>query len=465
MSKLFTMIVFFTLLAGNKPDLPRQQAVSLSYSTVIVVLRDQVPPQALASLAAGQPLAARQEAVIRTLQSTADSSQKDIRSWLASPGVAAQIDQVVPFWIFNGLAVTATPEIIAQLKQRPDVVEVIPDQVIPAPEMPALSPPASSSATENLALVDAPALWFMGVRGQNVVVASMDTGVDLQHPDLVSRWRGGANSWFDPYGEHPLIPTDLNGHGTWTMGVMVGQSSSGPAVGIAPDARWIAVKIFNDRNRATAAAIHRGYQWLLDPDGDPTTSDAPQVVNNSWDFGAPGCNLTFQNDLNILRAAGILPIFAAGNFGPSISSDASPANNPGAFAVGAVDNLDQILAFSSRGPTDCGSASRVYPSLVAPGSDIYTTDRYQLYTTESGTSLSSPHVAGGLALLLSRFPGLPVVLQEAALQQGVVDLGSPNPDDTFGFGRLDLLISYEWLLANYEGPLLQIYIPIVIQQP
>ena len=74
----------------------------------------------------------------------------------------------------------------------------------------------------------------LGYFGQGVVVASLDTGVDVTHPDLSGSYRGGTDSWFDPYGQHPTTPTDLNGHGTWTMGVMVAGDASGETLGAAP---------------------------------------------------------------------------------------------------------------------------------------------------------------------------------------------------------------------------------------
>src|SRR5207342_90898 len=101
---------------------------------------------------------------------------------------------------------------------------------------------------------------------------------------------------------------------------------------------------------------------------------------------------------------------------------------------------------SSRGPSACGGG--LFPDLVAPDTSIRTTDLYGLYTSETGTSLAAPHVAGVLALLLSAFPGLSADRQEAALESSAVDLGSAGPDNTFGHGRLDALAAYNWLSTS-----------------
>jgi subtilisin family serine protease len=465
MSKMIAALFLLMLLVTEHNNFHRELIDSGDMNTVIVVLKDQVSKDTLENMVSELPTGSRQERVVRTLQSKAEDSQKDIKAWLASSKFSGQIGQVISFWIFNGLAVTATLEVVAELEQRVDVASVIPDNVIQVPDFSPDFHSVNNPPEENITLINAPVLWSMGLRGQNVVVANMDTGVNIQHPDLASHWRGGTNSWFDPYGEHPTTPTDNNGHGTWTMGVMVGKDYGGTAIGVAPEAKWIAVKIFNDHDQATSVGIHLGYQWILDPDGNPATADAPQVLNNSWDYGVIGCNLTFQADLNALRAAGILPVFAAGNYGEFEPSDVSPANNPGAFAVGAVNNQDQILSYSSRGPTSCGGYSDVYPLLVAPGSTIRTADLGQFYTTVSGTSLAAPHVAGGLAILLSAFPGLPLSFQEQALQYGVLDLGDPGPDNTYGYGRLDLLASYQWLMENYYPLLERVYLPTIEKEP
>lgn len=408
--------------------------------TVIVRLRHQ------ATLPRGKSLGSAEQLsrVIEALSSTAEQTQASVRNFLDRQKSAGQVKHFTSFWIFNGFSVTATSDAILELSLQPDVLSITPDDldIIPVSTLPYLSNPGP-----NLTLVNAPALWSLGYTGQGVVVASMDSGVDLSHPDLSSRWRGGTNSWYDPYGQHPTTPTDKSGHGTWTMGVMVGGDAGGSSIGVAPNAQWIAVKMFNDAGSSTATAIHQGFQWLLDPDGNPNTNDAPDVINNSWSFSAPGCYLDFEPDLQALRAAGILPIFAAGNGGPNAGTSYSPANNPSAFAVGAINNSSSIYGLSSRGPTTCGGSTGVFPEVVAPGVNINTADLGGFYTTASGTSLAAPHAAGGLALLLSAFPNLTVTEQENILINSAVDLGAAGPDNTYGNGRIDLLAAYNALIS------------------
>lgn len=419
------------------------QQAPAEMTTVIVSLVEQVD----LSLIPGASRAARLQGVIRALQEVSARSQRSIRSYLEAAVGQGKAAEVTPFWIFNGLSLSADADTILALAQMPEVASITPDQIDVQPS----APLALGSPEPNLSVINAPALWGLGLTGQGVVVASLDTGVDASHPDLGGRWRGGANSWYDPYGQH-AAPADLSGHGTQTMGVILGGDLSGSSIGVAPQAQWIAAKIFNDAGSATATAIHLAFQWLLDPDGNPASDDAPQVVNNSWTFGSPGCNLEFQLDLQALRAAGILPVFAAGNYGPWAGSSVSPANYPEALAVGAVDNSGGLYALSSRGPSACGEAESIYPELVAPGVDIFTADLAGFYTAASGTSLAAPHVSGALALLLAAFPSLSADQQQSALIQGAVDLGAVGADNDTGFGRLDALASYQWLLDNGGGP-------------
>jgi subtilisin family serine protease len=390
--------------------------------------------------------------VITILENQANATQLHLRALLDRKKGTGEVADYESFWVFNGLAVTARPSFIEELAGRSEIATITPNEIDVVEVAKPPNPAAPTTPEENLSVVGASVLWDLGYDGQDVVVAILDSGVDSTHPDLSTRWRGGNNSWFDPYGEHPDTPTDLTGHGTWTMGVMVGGDAGGTDIGVAPGAQWIAAKIFDDSGNATAAAIHACFQWLLDPDGNPGTPDTPHVVNNSWNSASAGCNLEFELDLQSLRAVGILPVFAAGNAGPGAETSRSPANNPSAFAVGNTTNSDVIYFESSRGPSSCGESAMIFPEMVAPGVDIKTTDLYGLYYTATGTSLAAPHVSGALALLLSAYPDPSALVQEDALLNGATDLGPVGPDNDYGYGRLDVPDSYWWLVENYTPP-------------
>jgi subtilisin family serine protease len=413
----------------------------------LVVMRSQADLAALNPAAPGRTRAARLASVERALRDTATTGQRDVLAMLNSRRAQNQVTNVTPLWIANEVAVRARPAVIRELASRADVREVRPELVIAAPSPAVLAQPATPAQAAppepNLTQVDAPALWDLGARGQGVVVASLDTGVDVSHPDLAGRWRGGSNSWFDPNGEHPSSPIDVSGHGTQTMSVIVGGNAGGSSIGVAPDARWIAAKIFNDHGAATTTGVHLSFQWLLNPDGNPTTPDAPNVVNSSWTMNTAACNLEFQPDLSSLRAAGLIPVFAAGNSGPASGTVQSPGNLPEALTVGGVDFSDSLDPSSSVGPSACSAA--VTPALVAPSVNVRAADLYGGYVTQTGTSIAAPHVTGALALLLSAMPGTGQDAQEAAVTGGAFDLGAPGVDPSYGYGRLDALAAYQRL--------------------
>jgi bacillopeptidase F len=305
-------------------------------------------------------------ALIQALRNTANASQGPAITFLQGAGAK----RVVQLWSINALAVTAKADVIQQLLGLPGVDSISLDATV---EAPAPATATASTSEWNLDVVRAPEFWGLGYTGTGVVVASMDTGVDVNHLDLASRWRGGNNSWFDPNNEH-ATPYDKSGHGTQVMGLAVGGDAGGTAIGVAPSAQWIAVKIFDDSGTASLSGIHEGFQWLLDPDGAPATDDAPHVVNNSWGFPQllDQCYLEFETDIEVLKAAAIAVAFSAGNKGPAGASSESPANNPEGFAVGAVDSALSVASTSGRGPSACSGT--LYPEVVAPGVNVRTAD-------------------------------------------------------------------------------------------
>ncbi len=423
--------------------------------SVIVEMTDQADPAAAAGAAAGRSRSARARAVVSALQGAAAGTQGPVRGLLAQEQAQGRVQRVVPLWVVNGLAITASESVIRRLAARPDVREIRLDATIalPAPR-PTSATPATAEGEWNVARIRAPEVWALapGYTGVGSVVGSFDSGVDATHPDLGPRYRGNdAISWFDPYGEH-ASPFDSDGHGTHTTGTAVGGDAGGTSIGVAPGARWIAAKAWNDLGLGFVSAFHQIFEWFLAPGGDP--ANAPDVVNMSWGFSEDGCITEFLPDVSAFRAAGIFPAFAAGNEGPAPESVRSPGAYAESFAVGATDFFDEVTFFSGEGPSPCDGG--VKPNVSAPGDGVTSAFPGGGYATFSGTSMATPHVTGAVAVLRSIDPDITVDALESVLATGALDLGEPGPDYGFGAGRLDLFQSAQLALAGPDTPIVTI---------
>lgn len=456
------------VLAARPDDAPIVLSPELRSDLTALAPGEMLPVIAYLRPADGSRLEGVAESDLRRAAAVA---QAPVLAHLARLEAERRVTGIRPLWIVNAVAFSGGAVDIAAAAAWPEVVRVERDRVyaLAAPILPASSSGERSQSgpmiEPNLLAIQAPLLWSVGITGTGAIVASLDTGVDVTHPALASRWRGGAHDWLDPY-QQCAQPCDPLGHGSRVVGVAIGGAESGSAIGVAPGALWIAARIFNAQGLAQTSVIHQAFQWALDPDGDPATNDAPDVVNASWDLANPaGCDLTFAPDLHALVAAGITPVFAAGNQGTGVAgvgAAVSPANNPDAFPIGAVDAAGDVAVFSSRGPTSCGvGMPRTFPDIAAPGVAVFTTDhmvfgdptpRYASGPETTGTSFAAPHVTGGLALLVSAFPGRrlsPAELRVALTYTAhpvPTDAAAPNNDS--GAGLIDLWAAYQALVAN-----------------
>jgi bacillopeptidase F len=387
----------------------------------------------------------RRHQMVRALrEQSQDASRSAMISLLHLRGAKG----IRPLWLSNSLAATVPAALLPELARSPGIARVRLDAVVQAP---GTTYDAATRAEWNLRAMRAPEVWGLGYQGQGVTVAILDSGVDASHPDLSAQYRGGGNSWFDPYGEH-ATPYDADGHGTQVAGVLLGRNRSGSAIGVAPGAQWIAAKVFDDSGLATLSAIHEALQWLLDPDDDPATNDAPDVVNASWGMpGASACSNEFDRDIEALEAAGIAIVFSAGNDGPAPSTTVSPGNGPETLSVGAVDDTESVALFSGRGPSACDGATD--PELVAPGVAVFTAETSRdagdgAYAIVSGSSFAAPHVAGAMALLRSVRPDLTVAELEAIVRDSARNLGAAGPDNNTGYGLLDAFAAVTTLMGE-----------------
>lgn len=388
----------------------------------------------------------RRVKIFNEVKRKADISQTNARRFLAN-----KTKKTRGLWMINALAVTASAEVINAVSYLPEIESITQDRFLNVSQTTASQP---ADPQWNLNIIGAPQMWQMGFDGQNIVVAVMDSGVDALHPDLSAQYRGGTNSWFDPHNQYS-VPHDSQGHGTEVTGIIVGGNHSGAPIGVAPQAKWIAVKIFNNAGITTYSAIHAGFQWLLDPDSNPQTDDAPHIVNNSWGINDlfNTCVNEFQTDIAILKTAGIVVVFSAGNSGPNSNTSISPANYSQSFAVGSVEPSLAIEVSSSRGPSPCDDS--IFPEVCAPGVQIKTSTLTfngifpNSYAYRSGSSFAVSHVAGAMALLLSAYPQSSPGDLEWAIAQSAVDLGDTGPDNNYGYGLIDITGAYN-ALFNLE---------------
>ena len=309
------------------------------------------------------------------------------------------------------------------------------------------APSVAASVSSALNLLEVPGLWRKGYTGRGRLVCSFDTGVESTHPALADKWRGNhadlSSCWFSPI-DPTVVPFDKVGHGTHTMGIMVGSTAT-DTFGVAPDAEWITAGVI-DQGRdlnTTISDIIEAFEWALNPDGDiTTTDDVPDVISNSWGVPAgilPACNETFWQVIDNVEAAGIVTVFACGNEGPdegSIRNPADRASTPlNSFSVGAVDEDKVVAGFSSRGPSTCNG--EIKPEVMAPGVAIYSATKGGTYKYMSGTSMAAPFISGLVALCRQYNPDATVEQIKNAFILSAEDLGDLGEDNDYGNGLVN----------------------------
>lgn len=440
----------------------RQDLQANGSVTFFVVMSEHADTQSARGI---RDWAARGQVVVDRLKEVAVRTQAPILRRLAGlPGV-----EVVPFWVVNTIRVTISTrpalaeQVINELAARDDVTSIRAEEQwqIPTP-LPGTSEPTVQAVEWGVNRVHAPDVWSQfGTRGEGIVVASIDTGVQFNHPALVAQYRGLQEdgsfdhdyNWYDPSLVCPPgIPCDNAGHGTHTMGTMVGDDGASNQIGVAPGAVWIAAKGCESFSCSTSALLNSG-QWVLAPTDlsgqNPRPDLRPHVVNNSWASSASAP--FYQDTVQAWRDSGIFPAFANGNNGAAgCGSALAPGAYPESFGVGAVDINDNIAGFSSRGPATFFGAM-VKPDVSAPGVNVRSSVPANAYTTMSGTSMATPHVAGVVALVWGAIPNLigdidsTIALLDASADTRAStqcgDAGPPN--NVYGWGIVNALAAVQ----------------------
>jgi subtilisin family serine protease len=409
-------------------------------------------------------------------------------------GVIAELNRLGArhraFWISNLVWAVGDLEAVRAIARRPEVAHVYgvgSGALEPPVQGPDPIPRDADAVEPNLVNVRAPDVWALGYTGQGAVVAGADTGVFWEHGALKDHYRGwdGAvedhdYNWHDAiHNPNPFCPADSpepcdddellgGGHGTHTMGTIVGDDGGANQIGMAPGAEWIACRNMN-QGLGVIPTYMECMEWFIAPteiDGDnPDPSKAPHVINNSWGCVEVCPPPALQDTLQASRAAGIFYAVSAGNDGPDCSTLQFPlARYPESFTVGATDHRTDLVAdFSSRGPV-LGDPDfplgLMKPNISAPGVGVRSAQRDGSYASLSGTSMAGPHVAGLVALLISADPSLAGdidrledVIEQSAVpkttDQGCGEDGPTDvPNNTYGWGRIDALAAVSGVLPT-----------------
>ncbi|HEY9721680.1 MAG TPA: S8 family peptidase [Oscillatoriaceae cyanobacterium] len=347
--------------------------------------------------------------------------------------------------VMNLPATKSTSALLGAMQSDPDVAYVEPDYLFTLPPVVHRTQTAArrvmdvQSAVDpdlsqqwGLLKIDAQQAWNFNSGSANVVVAVVDTGVDISHPDLAANLVPGVSVLPNSTG-----PEDDHGHGTHVAGIIAAALNNGQGgSGVAPHCKIMPVKVLNKDGKGDTGDIVSGIMYAVD--------NGASVINLS--LGGTGGSRALKDAIDYALSKNVVVVAAMGNDG--LNSEDYPAGYDGVIAVGAVDEQDHVADFSNFGS---------WISVVAPGVDILSTLPHYEVTVEDlegkspsydmmdGTSMATPFVSGVAALVRSQFPGLSAAAVKARIEKTADDLGAPGFDPYYGHGRVN---AYRALLGS-----------------
>ncbi|HEU0132377.1 MAG TPA: S8 family serine peptidase [Mycobacteriales bacterium] len=257
--------------------------------------------------------------------------------------------------------------------------------------------------------------------GHPVVVAVLDTGVDLRHPDLIGHVSAGKNVV-----DNTDDPTDDNSHGTHVAGIVAAGTHNRTGVaGMSWGAQVLAVKVLAADGAGSDCDIALGMLSAADA--------GAHVLNLSLGAEGAPCGFVMQQAVDYALGKGGLPVVSAGNGAKKGNKTNTPANCDGVLAVGATDSADRAAVFSTHQP---------YVGVSAPGVNVLSTyydprTGKRSYASLSGTSMAAPFVSGLAALLLSKHPDWTPAQVKDRIMRTADDRGAKGRDPYYGTGRIN----------------------------
>ena len=379
------------------------------------------------------------EDVVDTLRDTSEKSQESLISFVERKVKDGDISEYNSFFIINSIYIKGRAELIEKIARRSDVESIRLNHTIVSDKEEIVKRKSSLSEVTsyvpwNLESIQADRVTKTG---KNIVVGIIDSGVNANHPELQNALiPEGFKDFVEPSNTEPK---DETGHGTHVAGTILGRT-----IGIAKDAKLVVARVFNKEGEASDDGLLAAGQWILEK--------KPQVVNNSW--GGNRDDSFYDDIVKKWKAAGIVPIFSAGNTGSynagGEGSIGSPASLEDSFSVGALTKDDKLAKFSLRGPSKL--TNKFKPEISAPGVNILSADYKGGYVLKTGTSMAAPHVSGAVALILEANRNLTVDKVEEILKTTATPLTDDHyissPNMGYGYGKLNVFKAVEAALGK-----------------
>lgn len=427
--------------------------------------------------------------IIDDLKSFSRQSQENVMSVLLSEEKNSNVEKVRSHWLTNVVNCKASREVIYMLASHPDIAMIGYDKdeflLWDSDHKKYDSSEASASSdrglTQNITHVNADDVWNQGFTGKGVLVGLIDTGVNIEHIDLVDNlWDGGEefpNHGYNTYEDNHNV-SDGFGHGTHCAGTICGNGASGTQTGIAPDATIMVVKVMDDGGYGGASSICAGMEFAIEHGADILNMSLgiPNASTSAREMMREACVNTMQ--------IGLVATVAAGNEGQLQISFPVPNNvrTPGScpppwihpdqeinaggtsccIVVGAVDFNNEAAAFSSRGPVTWAQTlyddyhyepeiGLIRPDVCAPGVGIISANPFSStgLTTMDGTSQAAPCVAGVVCLMLEKKPELTPEEISMILETTASKLDD-NKNNARGSGLIDALAAIEQIDSDEE---------------
>lgn len=450
------------IIAGARQD---------DFIPIFIMLRKQLNADYLALCAEQMSKPRRRQYVIHECKKLAEASQGELLSYLREHEREGNVCDIVSLWSTNTISCDARVDVIRQVAKRSDVWEIgyrEPVQIIgrhvekPTYKKIDFAPDNGREICWGVSKINADDVWALGYTGAGVLVGHMDSGVNYNHLDLADHMWDGSTAGYPNHGydfaNDDNNPMDDNGHGTQTAGIVAGDGTCGSNTGVAPDAEIMALKIYPGTNSEMGLAI----QFALDHGADLLSCSI------GWLNPSNSIKNWCRGQSNTVSAAGIVWCNSAGNGNNmgghyTVPQDIiSPADCPGPYyapnggsgasiAVAATDISDNVATFSSYGPTHWNTGTYtdypyppglLKPDVAAPGVNCKSLDHStnnQYDNGINGTSFAQPHLAGTVALMLSRNPALTPRQIDSLIQTTAVDIETAGRDTLSGEGRIDAL--------------------------